>query len=151
MRVVGIDLGQRRIGVAVSDGAGRVAVPHGTVERSGDPDRDRAALAALVQELGAEAVVIGLPLSLDGGVGPAAQAAEAEAAALADVLGVPVDLVDERLTTVSAHRSLARAGVRSRSRRRVVDQVAAAVLLQSWLDGHPDVPGVSSEPRMERS
>jgi putative Holliday junction resolvase len=150
MRVVGIDLGQRRIGVAVSDGAGRVAVPHGTVERSGDPDRDRAALAAVVEELGAEAVVVGLPLSLDGGTGPAAQAAVAEAAALAGVLGVPVELVDERLTTVSAHRSLAAAGVRGRSQRRVVDQVAAAVLLQSWLDGHPGGPGVPSGPRMER-
>ena len=151
MRVVGIDLGQRRVGVAVSDGAGTLAVPHGTVERTGDPDRDRAALAAVVQELGGEVVVVGLPLSLDGGVGPAAQAAQAEAAALAGVLGVPVELADERLTTVSAHRSLAHAGVRSRPRRRVVDQVAATVLLQSWLDGHRDDPGVPSEPRMERS
>ena len=150
VRVVGIDLGQRRIGVAVSDGAGRVAVPHGTVERSGDRDRDRAVLAALVEELGGEAVVVGLPLSLDGGAGPAARAAEAEVAALAEVLGVPVELVDERLTTVSAHRSLANAGVRSRSRRRFVDQVAAAVLLQSWLDGHRDRPAAPSEPRMER-
>jgi putative holliday junction resolvase len=150
MRVVGIDLGQRRIGVAVSDGGGRVAVPHGTVERSGDADRDRAALAAVVEELGADTVVVGLPLSLDGGTGPAAQAAEAEAAALAEVVGVPVELVDERLTTVSAHRSLAGAGVRTRERRRVVDQVAAAVLLQSWLDGHRNEPGVPSGPRLER-
>jgi putative Holliday junction resolvase len=151
MRVVGIDLGQRRIGIAVSDGAGVVAVPHGTVERSGDPDRDRAALAAVVHELGAEAVVVGLPLSLDGSAGPAARAAEAEATVLAEELGVPVELVDERLTTVSAHRALATAGVGSRSRRGLVDQVAAAVLLQSWLDGHRKSPGAPSGPRMERS
>ena len=116
----------------------------------GDPGRDRAAIVQAVQELGAEAVVVGLPLSLDGSPGPAAQAAQAEAAALAEALGVAVELVDERLTTVSANRSLASAGVRGRPRRRVVDQVAAAVLLQSWLDGHRDAPGVPSEPRMEQ-
>src|SRR5205085_3638545 len=84
----------------------------------------------------AERVVIGLPLSLDGSEGPAAAWARAEASALAAALGdVPVELYDERLTTVSAQRALVAAGVRGRNRRRVVDQVAAAVLLQAWLDG----------------
>jgi putative holliday junction resolvase len=82
-------------------------------------------------------VVIGLPLSLDGSEGPAAAWARGEASALAAALGddVPVELYDERLTTVSAQRSLVAAGVKGRNRRRVVDQVAAAVLLQAWLDG----------------
>ena len=151
MRAVGLDLGERRIGVAVSDRDGRLAVPHATIERSGDPGRDRAAIAQAVQELGAEAVVVGLPLSLDGSPGPAALAAQAEAAVLAELLGVAVEVVDERLTTVTANRSLATAGVGSRRRRRVVDQVAATVLLQSWLDGQRGATPVPSEPRMEPS
>jgi putative Holliday junction resolvase len=151
VRVVGLDLGERRIGIAVSDRDGMLAVPHGTIERSGDADRDRATIARMVQDLEAGAVVVGLPLSLDGSLGPAAKAAQAEAAALAGVLGVAVELVDERLTTVTANRSLAAAGVQGRSRRRVVDQVAAAVLLQSWLDGQRDRPAVPSESRTERA
>jgi putative Holliday junction resolvase len=134
-RIVGLDLGQARIGVAVS-GPGGVAVPHSAVTRSGDADADRAALAGLVLELGAARVVVGLPLSLDGTEGPAARAARAEAETLAALLEVPVDLVDERFTTVAAGRSLRAAGVSGRNRRQVVDQVAAAVLLQSWLDRH---------------
>jgi putative Holliday junction resolvase len=150
MRVVAFDLGDKRIGVAVS--AGRLAVPHGTMERSGDADRDRAALVGLVEELGADRVVVGLPLSLDGSRGPAAVKAEAEAAALAEALPVPVELVDERLTTVAASRSLRAAGVGSRTQRRVVDQVAATVFLQAWLDGlrgpnaEPGLRGPNAEP-----
>ena len=132
MRVVALDLGAKRIGVAVS--AGALAVPSTTVERSGDAEADRAALARLVDELGAERVVVGLPLSLDGTEGPAARQAATEAAALAEVVPVPVELVDERLSTVTANRSLANAGVRGRARREVVDQVAATVFLQAWLD-----------------
>jgi putative Holliday junction resolvase len=132
MRVAALDLGERRIGVAVS--AGGLAVPHGTVERSGDHDADRTAVVEMLVALDVERVVVGLPLSLDGSTGPAARQAESEAEALREVLAVPVELWDERLTTVSANRSLATAGVRGRSRRRVVDQVAATIVLQAWLD-----------------
>jgi putative Holliday junction resolvase len=149
LRVVGLDLGERRIGVAVSDRAGTLAVGHGVVERSGDEGADRAALAAVIAELEAERVVVGLPLSLDGTRGPAAERAEVEAAALAELTHVPVDLVDERLTTITATRSLAAAGVRGRARRRVVDEVAATIILQSWLDGQK--AAVLSDPRMELS
>ena len=134
MRALGIDLGTRRIGLAVSDPAARVAVPHGVVVRSGDPEADRARVAEVVTESGAEVVVVGLPVSLDGTDGPAAQAARAEAEALAAAVGVPVELHDERLTTVIASRALAAVGHRSRARRQRVDAEAAAVLLQSWLD-----------------
>jgi putative Holliday junction resolvase len=130
VRVVGLDLGERRIGVAVSDRAGAMAVAHGVVERTGDWQT----VAALIHELEAECVVVGLPLSLDGRRGPAALKAESDAAALRALLHIPVELVDERLTTVTANRSLQEAGLRSPARRRVVDQVAATVLLQSWLD-----------------
>ena len=137
MRVAAIDLGTRRIGVAVSDSAGILASPRATVERSGDAAADRAAVVAVVLEAGAEHLVVGLPLSLDGRRRAAAIAAEEEATALAALLaprGVAVETFDERLTTVSAERALVAAGHSGRARRRVVDQAAAAVLLQAWLD-----------------
>ena len=137
MRVLGLDLGQRRIGVAVSDASGTLASPHGLVQRSGDAGADHRRLAQLVEELGAERVVVGLPLSLSGEAGPAARAAMEEAATLAEVLGVPVELYDERLTTVSAQRALREGGRPARAQRAVVDQAAATVLLQAWLDGRP--------------
>ncbi|MGH9225090.1 MAG: Holliday junction resolvase RuvX [Acidimicrobiales bacterium] len=159
MRAVGVDLGQRRIGIAVSDSAGITAVPHATLPRSGGgPDADHRALAAVVGELAAECVVVGLPLSLDGSRGSAARIVEAEAAALGAVLPVPVELVDERFTTVTANRSLAGGGVRGRARRHKVDEVAATVLLQTWLDGQRRAAahgvqatqaGVPDEPRSE--
>lgn len=134
MRVVGLDLGSRRVGVAVSDPSGTLASPYVVIRRSGDIDRDRAAIGAVVTEVEAERVVVGLPLSLDGRDGPAARAARAEAAALGEVLGVPVELWDERMTTVTADRDLMGLRMKADARRRVVDKVAAAVLLQSWLD-----------------
>lgn len=135
MRVVGIDLGSRRIGVAVSDVTGTLASPHTVLERSGDRAVDRRRLAELVAELGAERVVVGMPLSLTGSAGPAAQEAAAEAEALAAAVGVPVESYDERLTTVSAERALRTAGTRARARRQVIDKAAATVMLQAWLDG----------------
>lgn len=137
MRVAAIDLGTRRIGVAVSDSTGTLASPRCTVQRSGDAAADRAAVAAVVEEAGAKRLIVGLPLSLDGQRHAAARAAEVEASALADLLspkGIAVETADERLTTVSAERALVAAGHRGRARRRVVDQAAAAVLLQAWLD-----------------
>ncbi|HEX2047232.1 MAG TPA: Holliday junction resolvase RuvX [Acidimicrobiales bacterium] len=139
MRVVALDLGTRRIGVAVSDAGGILATPYSVIERSGDVSADRARVADIVSEVGAGLVVVGLPLSMDGRKGPAARAALEEAEALREVLDVPVECHDERLTSVTANRSLDRAGVTGRRRRRArragaVDQTAAAVLLQSWLD-----------------
>jgi putative Holliday junction resolvase len=134
VRVVGLDLGSRRVGVAVSDAGGTLASPHTVIVRSGDDGRDRLAIRAVVDEYEAERVVVGLPLSLDGTDGPAARAARAEAEALGAVLPVPVELWDERLTTVSADRDLMALRMKADARRRVVDKVAAAVMLQSWLD-----------------
>ncbi|HEY5026644.1 MAG TPA: Holliday junction resolvase RuvX [Acidimicrobiales bacterium] len=144
MRVVGVDLGARRIGVAVSDGTGTLASPRCTIERSGDAAADWRALVAVVEEAEAVRVVVGLPLSLNGRRGPAAQSAQADADELADLLGprgVTVETFDERLTTVSAARSLRDAGRRGKTQRARIDQSAAAVLLQAWLDaqrGRPD-------------
>lgn len=135
MRALGIDLGAKRIGVALSDPAGAVATPLEVVARSGDIRADHRRLVALSREWEAEALVVGLPLSLDGSVGPAASAVLDEVALLRDVSPVPVHTYDERLTTVTAERQLVAAELDGRARRRVVDMVAAAVLLQAWLDG----------------
>ena len=134
MRVLAFDLGSKRIGVAVSDRSGTIATPLTVVARSGSVAQDHQRLRALVADEEAERVVVGLPLSLDGRVGPAARRAIAEAEELATVVEVPVETFDERLTTVSADRMLMEQGLRADARRRVVDKTAAAVMLQSWLD-----------------
>jgi putative pre-16S rRNA nuclease len=134
MRVLGLDLGTKRIGVAVSDRSGTIASPLAVIERGSSRAADHARIADLVRAEEAERVVVGLPISLSGGDGPAARAARSEVVRLATVVGVPVETHDERLTTVTAERQLAERGVRGPDRRRVVDKVAAAVILQSWLD-----------------
>jgi len=133
-RALGLDLGSRRIGVAVSDSDRTVATPIEVLARSRDLVRDRARIAELVREWEVTTVVVGLPLSLSGHVGPAAKAALAEVEALRATLGVPVETYDERLSTVTAERSLMEQSLRAPARRRVVDKVAAAVMLQAWLD-----------------
>lgn len=138
--MLGVDLGERRIGLACSDPAGILASPLRTVVRSGDPDADRAAIVAAASEVGATTIVVGLPRSLSGREGPAARAARAEAAALADRAeaagGIRVELHDERFTTRDAQRALRAGGTRARDQRGHIDAAAAAVMLQSWLDGH---------------
>lgn len=138
MRVLGVDLGSKRIGIAVSDRSGTIASPLTVLQRSGSVARDHQQIAALVREEEAEAVVVGLPLNMNGSTGPSAQAAIKEAKALATVVGVPVHTSDERRTTVSADRAMMEAGMNAVKRRKVVDKVAAAVILQHWLDGRSD-------------
>ncbi|MCU1503759.1 MAG: putative Holliday junction resolvase [Ilumatobacteraceae bacterium] len=134
MRSLGLDLGSKRIGVAVGDRSGTLASPLTVLQRSGSVTRDHQTIAALVAEEEAEIVVVGLPLNMDGSLGPAARAATEEAAALASVVGVPVVTFDERRTTVTAQRAMIDARMRAEARRRIVDKVAAAVILQNWLD-----------------
>lgn len=134
MRALGIDLGSKRIGVALSDSAGSLSTPYEVVARSGSRERDHARISALAEEAGAECLVVGLPLSLDGSVGVAAQAAMDEAEELATATGLPVELWDERLTTVTADRDLLALNMNAPARRRVVDKVAASIMLQAWLD-----------------
>jgi len=133
-RVLGLDVGDARIGVAISDDDRRMAVPLGTV-RTGAP-ADLKSVAALVEEHDVSQVVVGHPLSLSGGAGARAAAAERFAGALRTFLRVPVVMQDERLSTVEAERSLRRAGATSEQRRRVVDRAAATVILQAWLDAN---------------
>jgi putative holliday junction resolvase len=136
-RAVGVDLGARRIGIAVTDSAGTMALPRATVVRSGDAQVDRRRLVDLIVDEGAVVVVVGLPLSLDGSRGRAATDATDEAEALRALLegrGIDVELFDERLTTVTAHQALAAGGTRAKHRRDIVDQAAAAVMLTAWLE-----------------
>ena len=133
---VGVDVGTVRVGVAASDPGGLLATPVATVARATDDDgSDLAEIAAVVAERAALEVVVGLPRTLAGAEGPAAQAARTYAGRLAvRVAPVPVRLVDERLTTVDAHRSLRDSGVGGRRQRAVVDQAAAVLILQAALD-----------------
>lgn len=136
-KAIAVDLGSRRIGIAVSDAGGSLAFPRPYIGRHNARPLDHLAIAQVVDEVGADVVVVGLPLSLDGRRGPAARAAEQEAAELAAALagrGVTVQTFDERLTTVSADAALGSAGSHPRQRRMRVDSAAATVLLQSWLD-----------------
>jgi putative holliday junction resolvase len=135
VRALALDLGSKRIGIALSSGT--LATPYEVLARSGDRRRDHRSIAEHVAETEAEVVVVGLPLSLDGSVGHAAERVLAECDQLAEALDVPIETWDERLSTVTAERSLAEQQLRGPARRRVVDKVAAAVILQSWLDARP--------------
>ncbi|GAA1778530.1 Holliday junction resolvase RuvX [Nostocoides veronense] len=139
---LGIDVGSVRVGVAMCDPDGVLAFPVATLARSGADGipadtggGDLAEIAELVREHAAIEVIVGLPRSLDGGEGPAAALARGYAQSVAAAIDpVPVRLVDERMTTVDAHRNLRASGVAGRSQRRVVDQAAAVLILQAALD-----------------
>ena len=135
MRVLAIDYGERRLGLAVSDEAGVHAFPAGALLRQGKA-RDLAALRKLAAERGVARVVVGLPLHMGGRAGPEARAALAFAAALGEATGLPVETLDERWTTREAERSLREQGLvgrRGHRRKEVVDAVAATLLLQTFL------------------
>ena len=132
---LGIDVGSVRVGLAASDPSGLLATPERTLERDVEGGRDREEVAAEVTARAALEVVVGLPRSLSGQEGPAAETARAWARELAALVRpVPVRLVDERLTTVDAHRRLRDSGVAGRQQRAVVDQAAAVLILQAALD-----------------
>jgi putative Holliday junction resolvase len=131
MRYLGLDMGERRVGVAVSDPDGVVATPVSTLDAGADlADR----VAAMVTEYSVGAVVVGLPVRTDGKEGPEAAAARETAAALGARLHVPVHLNDERFTTRVAAGAARAAGMRKRRQRSRVDALAATVMLQSFLD-----------------
>lgn len=141
MIVLCLDVGARRTGIAVSDPTGLLARPLTTLH-VGDRLEDLVGpLRALLEETGAERIVVGLPRRLSGEHGPEAERAEALAAGLQQALGAPVDLFDERLTTVEAERLLGERGMRGKKRRERLDAAAAAVILQGYLDSTPRSAG----------
>jgi putative holliday junction resolvase len=136
-RRLGVDVGSVRVGVALSDPGGVLATPLVTLDHDAGAGTDLDRLVALVDEHEVVEVVVGLPRTLAGRDGPAAQTARDYAAALTQRLGgrtVPVVLSDERLTTVAATRTLSDRGVKGRKQRRVIDQAAAVGILQGYLD-----------------
>lgn len=132
MRMIGLDVGSRRIGVAVSDPDGRLAVPLRVFERRGPNDARE--IARLVQEEHAERVVVGLPVSLDGGIGRQARETQHFADVLRSVTPAEVVLYDERLSSVEADHHLQSAGLRGRAARERRDAVAATIILQAYLN-----------------
>lgn len=146
---LGVDVGKARVGIAVCDREGLIATPVATLRRE---DADERAFRILVEEHGVSEIVVGLPLSMSGGDTPSTTDAREFADALARWIGVPVRLVDERLSTVSAQRALHAAGRRAKGSRPVIDQVAAVIILQNALDhertaGRP--PGAIVDPDRE--
>ena len=134
MTWLGLDLGQRRVGVAISDPEGTFAMPHTTLEIGRDGEFPMSKLLEVIESTRAGGVVVGLPMRLDGSLGPEAEAAKQFAAHLDAKVVQQVVLWDERLSSVEAERLLAEAGVQGKRRRQVTDRVAAAVVLQSFLD-----------------
>jgi putative Holliday junction resolvase len=139
LRSLGIDFGERRIGVAVSDEAGRIATPLTTLERSSDRQALRS-LARLARDEGVERLVVGEPRALDGTPGEAAERTRRFAEKLAAVTGLPHVMVDEALTTDEARRRLREAGVDLRRHPERVDAAAAQIILQELLDAERSEP-----------
>lgn len=130
--MLALDLGEARIGLAISDPDRTVALPAGTIAAAGGVE-DLKAVARVVADTEAVEVVVGHPLSLSGEAGPAAHKAEEFADGLRLILKIPVHLQDERLSTAEAERGLRAAGTRGRRRREVVDQAAASIFLEAYL------------------
>lgn len=133
MRIMGLDYGDRKIGVAVSDMFGWTAQGLEVVERRRD-GAEMQRIADLVREQEVEEIVVGLPKNMNGSIGPRGEICIAFADHLRDMLNLPVHLWDERLTTVSAERTLLEADVSRKKRRQVVDKMAASLILQNYLD-----------------
>lgn len=144
MRALGLDLGTKTIGLAVSDELGITAQGINTIERRG-PRKDVEALALRVAEYTVDRFVIGLPLNMDGSEGPRAEATRAFGTKLAEETKLPVIYWDERLTTVAAHRALLEGDVSRKKRKEVVDQLSAVLILQGWMDAQKSAAGNTSD------
>ncbi len=132
MRILAVDYGRRRVGLAVSDEMGFAARGLPTV-RAGSRSSAVDSVAQVASDVGAAALLVGMPLNMDGSRGPMAEAAEAFAAALNRTTGLPVRFWDERLTTVAARRAIREIGARGRDKKGTVDRMAAVLLLNNYL------------------
>jgi putative holliday junction resolvase len=137
MTIAALDLGRRRIGVAVTDAAGLAAHPIGIVERRA-LRHDLDAIAMMLRDRDVNMIVVGLPLNMDGSEGPAARGAKKFAERLAEALGVTVEMFDERLTSFEARERLADMPARKGTRKTGLDALAAVVILEGWMQAHPD-------------
>jgi putative Holliday junction resolvase len=137
MAIAAIDLGRRRIGVAVTDAAAMGAHPLGIVERRA-LKHDVDAIAAMVRDRDVNMIVVGLPLNMDGSEGPAARGARKFAEQMAERLGITVEMFDERLTSFEARERLADMPARKGTRKTGLDALAAVVILEGWMQANPD-------------
>ena len=137
VRFVGIDYGQKRIGVAVSDSQGRLALPVRSFVRSKDRKGDIRRLASLINEYDPQKVVVGLPVGLSGRSGPSVEAVKRFVSELSGEVAVEIVLQDERFSTAEASRRLREANMSEKAQRNVIDAAAAAIILQTWLEGRP--------------
>jgi putative holliday junction resolvase len=143
-RYLALDVGSKRIGVAVSDELGLTAQPVLTLERRRNQREDLRSIARLCRRFGVAGIVVGNPLTMTGEVSTQTAKVQAFAAELGELAGLPIHLWDERLTTHEAHQLLYEAGHARQDHRRVVDQVAATLILQSFLAAQSDRPAESS-------
>ena len=134
-RALGLDLGSKRIGVAVSDDMRMLATPLAVIRRVGDRVVEHGEINDHIAETGATVLVVGMPYTLDGDEGATVRAFRSELKGLRKRITIPIETVDERFTTVTAEAELRAAGVSAKKQRGIVDAVAASVLLQHWLDG----------------
>lgn len=137
MPIAALDLGRRRIGVAVTDAASMGAHPLGIVERRA-LKQDLEAIAAMIRDRRVSTIIVGLPLNMDGSEGPVARSARKFAASVADTLGVTVEMFDERLTSFEARERLTDMPARRGTRKTGLDALAAVVILEGWMQSHPD-------------
>lgn len=133
MRILGLDIGEKTIGVAVSDPTGLIAEGRGVIRRAGG-EEDIRRIKELAEEHAASLIVVGLPRNMNGSVGEQGKKVLAFAKSLQEATGLPVQAWDERLTTVAAERMLIGANLTRRRRKKVIDQVAATLILQNFLD-----------------
>ncbi len=133
MRIMAVDLGLVRTGLAICDPGEMLATPVGTITE-GNPEKVPAAVAAEAKRLQAEMIVVGLPKNMDGTQGTSADRARSFAKKVEELTGVPVELWDERMTTVTAIGYLNETNVRGKKRKAVVDTVSATIILQNFLD-----------------
>jgi putative Holliday junction resolvase len=133
MRILGLDIGEKRVGVAISDELGLTAQGIDVIERTNDgKDMDR--ISEIVSEYKVIKIVVGLPKNMNGTLGPSGKAVKDYATKLKNTTGIETDFWDERLTTVAAERTLLEADVSRKKRKRVIDKLAAVLILQSYLD-----------------
>jgi len=133
-RSLGVDLGTKRIGIAVSDAGGVLASPLTTIDRSSNAVSDHKRIAQLAAEEEAVRIVVGLPIALDGKSGIAANAAKEEIQRMSANIDLPIVTWDERMTSALAHKALKAQNVSEKKRRGQIDKIAAAIILQGWLD-----------------
>jgi putative Holliday junction resolvase len=134
LRALGVDLGTKRIGIALSNSERSIATPYSVITRSGDPLRDYAQILEIANEWQVNTLVFGLPISLDGSLGPAAKKTKSEIKEVQKLTDLNVQTFDERFTTVTAEQIIRDQNISKEKGRGLVDQIAASIILQAWID-----------------